>query len=118
MKPMSSSSEPTTSGSVVLREALVKGQPAQIRCVEIQGQLFALSDGPVTEARLEDEWYEDVADPDAVIAAIRARRDLGVDVFSFWQRLPDAQPKYQFHQEREEIAVLKVTSYEHWWNQQ
>lgn len=115
---MSSSSEPTTPASVVLRETLVKGQPAQIRCVEIQGQLFALSGGPVTEARLEDEWYEDVADPDAVIAEMRARRDFGIDVFSFWQRLPDAQPKYQFHQESEEIAVLKITSYEHWFNQQ
>lgn len=116
---MSGSSEQSiTSGPVLMRETLVKGEPAHVRCVEIRGQVFALSDGPLRVARLEDEWYEDVNDPDAVIAALRARGDLGVDLFTFWQRLPDEEPRHHFHQEWEEIAVLKIASYEHWWNQQ
>lgn len=106
------------SGPVLTRETLVKGQPARVRCVDIGGQLFELSGGPLKVARLEDEWYEDVNDPDAVVESLRARRDLGVDLFTFWQRLPDSEPKHDFHLEWEELAVLKITSYEHWWTEQ
>ncbi len=116
---MSSSVEQSiAAGSVVMRDTLIQGQPAQVRCVEIGGQSFALSGGVLNVARLEDEWYEDVNDPEAVIEALRASRGLGVDLFTFWQRLPDTQPKYAYHQDWEEIAALKITSYEDWWNQQ
>jgi len=107
-----------TAGAITTRETLVKGEPSHVRCVEIGGQLFSLSGGALAVARLEDEWYEDLSDPSAVIEALRARSDLGVDLFTFWQRLPETQPKYSFHLEWEEIAALKITSYEHWWNQQ
>jgi hypothetical protein len=106
------------SGGVFTRETLVKGEPTTIQCVELASQVFELSSGAVRVARLEDEWYEDVRDPEKVVEALRQRRDLGVDLFTFWQRVPEVEPKYAFHLEWEEIAALKVTSYENWFNQQ
>jgi len=97
------------------KDALIKGQPSQIECVDINGQTYAISHGPITTLSLEDEWYEDVHDPEAVIAALRDQRDLKVDMFTFWQRLPDLEPRHSFHREWDEIAVLPAR-YDEWWN--
>jgi hypothetical protein len=107
-----------SAGQIFTKETLVKGQPARVRCVDIGGQTFAISGGALQVVALEDEWYEDVDDPEAVIKVLRTRRDLGADLFTFWQRLPDAEPRHTFYREWEEIAALKITSYEHWWGDQ
>jgi Acetyltransferase (GNAT) family len=100
------------------KETLVKGKPTRVECVEINGQTYAVSRRPLTMLSLEDEWYDDVHDPGAVIEALRNTDDLRPDIFTFWQRLPDLEPKYAFHMEWEEIAVLPVSSYEYWFNHQ
>jgi Acetyltransferase (GNAT) family len=100
------------------KDILIKGQPGQIECVEILGQTFTVTKGPVTVISLEDEWYEDLRDPAAVVAALKEQTDLTPDVLTFWQRLPDITPKYNYHQEWEEIAVLPSKSYADWFNRQ
>jgi len=68
-------------------------------------------------ARLAEEWYHDLDDPESFIEDLkRARRN--ADLFTFWQRLPDTEPRYPFRLEWETIAVLPVTTYEHWWKTQ
>src|SRR5690349_19712185 len=90
-------------GPVFTMETLYQGRPTKVRCLEIGGQVFTLGDGGLRIAQLEDEWYEDLADPAAVIEALRERADIGADLLSFWQRLPDSDPKYSFHQEPQDI---------------
>lgn len=99
------------------KDTLVKGQPARIECVEIDGQTYSITHGPLTVVSLEDEWYEDVRDPEAVIASLREQREFKPDIFTFWQRLPDLEPRHSFHREWNEIAVLPA-NYDHWWNHQ
>jgi hypothetical protein len=99
------------------KESLVNGKPTRLQCLEIKGQTYSLYGGPATVVQLEDEWYDDVMDPKAVIAALRESRT-GVDIFAFWQRLPDAEPRYDFYKEWEIIAALPVTSFDHWRNKQ
>ena len=115
-------SETSTSGLMPGRlfpkETLINGQPAHIKCTEIGGQIFLVSRGPLTVVSLEDEWYEDLADPEAVIAALRGSIGFKPDLFTFWQRMPAVNPNYSYHMEWEEIAVLPITSYEHWWKEQ
>jgi len=103
---------------VFTKETMVKGQPAKIECVEIGGQIYAITKGPVTVISLEDEWFEDVANPAAVIETLKESTGFKPDVFTFWQRVPDVEPKYPFHIEWEELAVLPIKSYDHWWNHQ
>lgn len=97
------------------KDALIKGQPAQIDCLEIYGQTYSVSRGPLAVVSIEDEWYEDVRDPTAVIEALR-QSDVRADLLTFWQRLPNLEPHYSYHREWDEIAALRVTSYDDWWN--
>jgi len=65
---------------------------------------------------LEDEWYDDVRDPAAVISRLSRAREIGADIFTFRQRLPNLEPKYAYQIEWEDLAVLPITSYQDWWN--
>jgi len=116
--PQSTLSEAPRRLQIITKETLVKGKPAKMRGVEIGGQTYAITGGPVKVVGLEDEWYQDVRDPDSVIKALRADQGFKADIFTFWQRLPDVTPKYSFYTEWEDLAVLPITSYDYWWNHQ
>jgi len=103
-------------GEIHMRETLVKGVSTRIRCVEIDGQTYSLTDGPVRTISLEDDWYEDVRNPAAVVAALRGPSGPGADLFTFWQRPPDVEPVHNYHHEFDELAVLPISSYEDWWS--
>jgi hypothetical protein len=99
------------------KKTLIKGQPAEITCVEIDGQIYTLSRGPLKILALEEEWYEDVQDPPKIVSLL-GNSSLGVDLFTFWQRIPRVEPRYDFYREWESLAVLPVSSYDHWLNNQ
>src|SRR5437016_2764677 len=98
-------------------ETLINGKPARLECLEIGGQTYALSRGLATLVHLEHEWFEDVRDPMSVIAALK-QSPVNADVFTFWQRLPDTEPQFEFHKEWDRIAALQVTTFDYWWNRQ
>ena len=100
------------------RETLIKGKPTQVECVEIDGQTFTITKGPLTVVQLQDEWYEDVRDPEFVIDVLMNSAEFKPDIFTFWQRVPNVEPQYQYHTEWESIAALPVQSYDHWFNKQ
>jgi hypothetical protein len=100
------------------RETLVKGRPARVECVDIGGQTFVINRGPVTIVGLFDEWYDDVRDPAAVIETLRHQSSIKADIFTFWQRVPDLEPKYDYHSELESIAALPIQTSDHWFNTQ
>src|SRR5262245_20043568 len=97
------------------KDTVADGRSARIECVEIGGQTFTIERGLFTTVRLEDEWYEDLADPALVVDALRSSRGINADMFTFWQRVPDVEPKYQYYREGEELAVMPVKSYDDWW---
>lgn len=111
---------PSTSsvGRIFTKDTLKRGKPAQIECIEIGSQTFSINRGLLTLVSLEDEWYEDLHEPETVIAVMKESGCFKPDLFTFWQRMPNVEPKYPYHLEWEDIAVLPVTSYDHWWNQQ
>ena len=106
---------PSASTRVFAKETLVKGQPAQLECIEIGGQTFTISRGLVTVVTLEDEWFNEVRDPEAVLEVLRADTAVGADVFSFCQRLPNTEPSFPYQHDPESIAALQIQSYEEWW---
>lgn len=108
----------SSEGRIFTKETLNKGKPTRIHCIEIGGQTFSISHSPLTVVGLEDEWYEDLDNHQAVIDALKENTHFRPDLLTFWQRMPDVESKYSYHQEWEEIAVLPVTSYDHWWNHQ
>ena len=68
-------------------------------------------------ARLEEEWYEDVDSPEALVEAIR-ESGYSADVLSFWQRLPDVEIKRNYCVEHDSIAAIPVKDYMLWWENQ
>jgi hypothetical protein len=112
---MTSKSSPLAE-SAFEKETLVRGVPASVRCIQIAGQTYSIGGGPARIVRLEDEWYEDVADPAKAIEALSSARDVAADLFTFWQRMPETEPRHSFHTEWEEIAVLPVLDHAQWFD--
>src|ERR1043166_6397166 len=71
----------------------------------------------VRTARIEEEWFDDVEEPEEIIDDLR-QNSIKVDIFSFWQRFPEKTPKYQYYMEWDDIAVVPVKSYDYWWSKQ
>jgi len=109
---------PHSPGTVYRKEVLKNGKPTNGEYVDLAGQTFTIERGLINKVYLEDEWYEDLKDPHAVIEALGTASNVGADIFSFWQRIPDIEPKYAFHRESEALAVLPIKSYEDWWSKQ
>ena len=68
-------------------------------------------------ASFEQEWYEDVEDPLTLINELR-KTEPRPDILTFWQRLPDTEPKYSYSMETEAVAALPIKSYSYWWDKQ
>src|SRR5262245_8988460 len=75
-------------------------------------------------ARLEQEWYDDIGEPEQIVEGLR-NNSVKADVFTFWQCLPEIEapalivtPRYKYYMEWDDIAVLPIKSYDHWWSKQ
>jgi len=80
------------------------------RDIQVQGRLFRI-------ARLDGDKYKFLDDPEPVLDGLR-KSDTRVDLFTFMQRLPGNSPKYTYPMEWDNLAVLSVSTFEHWWTEQ
>src|SRR5262249_42760847 len=56
--------------------------------------------------------------PDAFIAQIKEHnKELGADIFTFTQALPNTTRLYEYHAETDNVAAISVSSYDQWWEQ-
>jgi hypothetical protein len=98
---------------------MIDGRLVHASCLDIGDSTYVVSNRVPRLARLEDEWFEDVIEPEQVVAALKTvpllRRP---DLLTFWQRLPDTTPKYGYHMEWDTVAAVQLTTYEDWWNNQ
>jgi hypothetical protein len=83
---------------------------AHNQTVNVEGVIFRV-------ARLRDEPYVCVQDPTAFVDAVK-HASASIDIVSFMQSIGDRVPRYSYHLDYENLAVLPVTSYEHWWKRQ
>ncbi len=102
---------------VFVKETVIDGKDVRLDYAKINGQTYSVTRGLVRVISLEDDWCEDIDDPAAVIAALN-NSDIRADIFTFWQRLPDLQPKYSYTMELDSIAALPIKSYSFWWEKQ
>jgi hypothetical protein len=59
------------------------------------------------------EDYVDIDDPESVISMLRSLRPRP-DIFSFWQRLPETEPKYPYYMEWDNVAAIRVRTFDEW----
>jgi len=82
----------------------------QARDVLVQGQLCRL-------AHVDGDGYKFLANPESAIAALR-RSNARADLFTFLQKLPETSPRYPYPFEWDNLAVLPISTFDHWWSQQ
>jgi hypothetical protein len=80
------------------------------REVVVQGRLCQV-------AHVDGEGYKFLADPELAISALRAS-DVQADLFTFLQKLPETAPQYTHPFEWDNLAVLWISTFDHWWSQQ
>jgi len=68
-------------------------------------------------AHLDADDYKFLDDPEPLLVELR-RSKMGVDLFTFLQRLPDTSVKYPYPTEMDNLAVLPITTFDHWWTEQ
>ena len=78
--------------------------------IKVQGRVLRM-------ARLEADKYEFIDDPQAMLDSLR-KHERRIDLFTFIQRIPETEPKYSYPMEWDNLAVLPVSSFDHWWKEQ
>ena len=64
---------------------------------------------------LVNAWYESIENPEVLITSLKQHQEKQ-HIFTFFQRPPHTEPKFKYHMEPYSIAVIKLTSYDNWWN--
>lgn len=80
------------------------------RNVIVQGRLCRV-------AHVDGEGYKFLADPKSGIVTLR---DSGAraDLFTFFPELPETAPRYSYPFERDNFAVLPISTFDQWWSKQ
>jgi hypothetical protein len=78
--------------------------------IMIQGRLVRI-------AHLDTDRYDPVDSPDDLIAQLRQQKSR-IDLFTFMQIMPETERRYDYPMEVDNLAILPVSSFEHWWNKQ
>lgn len=78
--------------------------------IKVEGRLIRIG-GP------HEDKYNCPDDPEAMINALRSCGQR-IDLFTFLQRLPETSPKYAYPMEWDNLAVLPITTFDHWWKHQ
>lgn len=68
-------------------------------------------------AHLDGEKYTYPDDIEQLVTYLQGETNR-IDLFTFVQHPPHTEPKYSFPMEWDNLAVLQVESFDHWWNAQ
>jgi hypothetical protein len=94
--------DPQATGSTVMRITIADTP------ISVSGSVLR-----VAGIHEKDEHFYDIRDPRAMIEELKARR-IRADLFTFWQRLPDTDPKFPYYFEWDNIAAIPLTTYDDW----
>jgi len=81
------------------------------------GQVISIEGNFLKTARLEEEWYVDLENPEVLIQNLKKDR-CKADIFTFWQRYPDTEPRHNYYYDYDELAVLPIKGYDYWYKNQ
>jgi hypothetical protein len=82
--------------------------------IEVCGKDVRVEGRLVRIARLEGDKYQFLDDPKPVIEAL-PEAGTRIDLFTFLQKVTETSPKYSYSMEWDNLAVLPLTTFDHWW---
>ena len=98
-------------------EILNEGNATLVNALNINEQTIVSVGKYLQIARLKDEWYEDIYNPEVLINVLKNSTPKP-DIITFWQRVPESSPKYNYFMEWVNIAAIPISTYDHWWYKQ
>lgn len=81
--------------------------------MELYGKEIRIEGKMVRIAHLDGEGYQFLDDPEAALEALK-KSGAGIDLFTFIQKLSDPSPRYDYPIEWDNMAVLPVSTFDHW----
>jgi len=85
--------------------------------MEICGKEIRMRGKLARVAYLDGEGYQFLDSPEEALEVLRAS-ERRIDLFTFIQKLSEPAPKYTYPMEWDNFAVLPVSTFDRWWNQQ
>ena len=85
--------------------------------IDVVGREICIEGRLLRTAYPHGDRYCFLDDPAPVVNALRAY-GTRVELFTFGQRLADAEPKFDYPVEWDNLAVLPVTTFDNWWTHQ
>ena len=86
---------------------------ARALLLKVGGREIQVDGGLLRIARLAADKFDSVDDPGATLEALRAS-GIRIDLFTFMQKLPDTSPKYDYPMEWDNVAALRVSTFDQW----
>jgi hypothetical protein len=96
----------------------IRGQNTTVPSTQICDRTIIVTGTWLKTANVQDEHFvegELVPDPELVIAHLK-QWDMKPDILSFCQKITDPKPKYVYHTEWDDFAVVPITTYEDWFH--
>lgn len=85
--------------------------------IEVCGTQLQVRGSLVKIARVDGEKFLFAENPDATVDSLRNSTHR-VDIFTFIQKVSETSPKYSYPMEWDNLAVLPISTFDHWWNHQ
>lgn len=86
-----------------------------MQTISVRGRQFYCRGKLIRVCGLYNSWYESVEDPEAIVSDLK-NVSPKVHVFTFFQRPPHVVPRYTYYMEPYSVSIIKVVSYNDWWN--
>ena len=98
-------------------QVTVKGKWVTVPAMRVDGNILTITGKWIRVAAVhEEEWLEgELADPELCVGKLRQRSPKPADIFTFTQKPPATNPKYDYPFEMASIAVAEVRDFKSWW---
>lgn len=77
--------------------------------IKIRGKLVRIG-------QIDGDKFKFLDDPEPTLLHLRQQK-ARPDIFTFMERMPHTSPRFRYPMEWDNLAVLTIPSFEHWWNQ-
>jgi hypothetical protein len=91
--------------------------PTKIAELSIEGRDVVVQGWLCRVAHVDGDGYKFLADPESAIAALRGS-NTRADLLTFLPKLPEISPRYTYPFVWDNLAVLPISTFDHWWTQQ
>ena len=95
----------------------IKGMDVEVEAIPVADKTIIIKGKAFKFASLLDDWDNDVEIPGELIICMKTAK-LGIDIFTFSQRIPEKEPKFQYYYEYYNVAAIPIDTYDFWWHKQ